>query len=501
MHRRATARPAGTIKARADRKNVRIPPVCHKIDRSRATTNFFPKNNSIELKRSTMAGTHPFCTKNSTPSPPTIPLVPMKKNSKSAHEQCSRCSELRGSLEEGELLLNIQADFCCPIGGIVIFVPDGASPRGVLQVLHGVPSPAVVSHRQQNLLYHELTALIPASVTASSSDPSLVDVSRGMCNMVTEAKVGRNNRSDAREVARLPRTARDHLGYSLTDSLLLMCRVNDDSILLQVYHEWAARPRGVSERYTLQQSVDAAATILNVPSFEVTPTHVMAFKNVRYAGSSYFNIGSGLLPFSITPADATSVQAWAMLATDRVRSDAFELRADPEIGAVAPGEVSRLRNLSGYTPQSWNEARSQLLEMQTLRGALLGPAHPVVGAYSRFLWRYSRMLARLEFEIDHVHGWRLGPSIMMFYVQLAWRNWMVVQLESGETESIDPPYFGAGLSMLETQNNLMWLPSVTNVPLLPNLSLGSRTPMTAPVTLRESTGARTPSTAWAPAAP
>jgi hypothetical protein len=201
----------------------------------------------------------------------------------------------------------------------------------------------------------------------------------------------------------------------------------------------------------------------------------MAFKNVRYAGSSYFDIGSGLLPFIITPTDATSVQAWAMLATDRVRADAFNLKADPESGAVAPGEFSRLRNLSGYTPQTCDEARSQLLGMQALMGALLGPAHPVVGTYGRFLWRYSRMLARLELEIEHVHVQPLGLSIMMFYVQLAWRNWMVVHPDSGETESIDPPDFGAGLSMLETQNNLMWLPSITNFPLLLSLSLGSHT--------------------------
>jgi hypothetical protein len=42
------------------------------------------------------------------------------------------------ALEEGKLLLNIQADFGRPIGGITIFVPDGDSPTGVLQVLHGV---------------------------------------------------------------------------------------------------------------------------------------------------------------------------------------------------------------------------------------------------------------------------------------------------------------------------------------------------------------------------
>jgi hypothetical protein len=291
-----------------------------------------------------------------------------------------------------------------------------------------------------------------------------------------------------------PRTARYRLGDALTDRLLLMCRVNNDDDLPQVYHEWAARPRGVSERYTLQQSVDSATTILDVPSFEVTPTQVMAFKNLRYAGSSYFDIGSGLLPSSITPTDATSVQARAMLAADRLRADAFDLRADPESGAVAPGEVSRLRNLSGYTPQTWNEARSQLLGMHALMGALLGPAHPVVGTYGRSLRKYSRMLTRLEFEIDHVHGRRLGPSIMTFHIQLAWRNWLVVQLDSGENESISPPDFGAGLSMLETQNNLMWLPSITNVSLLLSLSLGGSTPAPAHVV------ARAPGVARAPAA-
>jgi hypothetical protein len=286
--------------------------------------------------------------------------------------------------------------------------------------------------------------------------------------MVAEARLDRNDRTDAREVARRPWTIRERLGEALTDRILLLCRAPNDEDLPPIYHEWAARPRGVSKRYTLQHSVDAAAAALDVPSFKVTPTQVMAFKNFRYAGSSYFDIGSGLLPFSITPSDATSVQARAMLAADRVQADAFDLGGDPESGAVAPGEVARLRNLSGYTPQTWNEALSQLLGMQALMGALLGHLHPVVTAYGRSLRRYRRMLTRLEFEIDHAHGRRLGPAIMTFHVQLAWRNWMVLQLDTGETDAIDPPDFGMGLTMLETQNNLMWLPSITNVPLLLN---------------------------------
>jgi hypothetical protein len=284
-------------------------------------------------------------------------------------------------------------------------------------------------------------------------------------------KRDRNDRTCARNVAHRPCTAKERSNDVLMDRMLLMCRVNHDDDLPQVYHEWAACPCGVSDRYILQQSFDLAAAILEVPSFEITPTQVMTFKNFRYAGSGYFDIGSGLLPFSITPSESTYVQARAMLAADHVRVDAFDLGADPMVGAVAPGEVTRLQNISGYIPQTWNEALSQLVDMQAFMGALLGPAQHVMGVYGLFLWRYIRMLTRLEFEIDHTHGRCLGPSMMTFHVQLAWCNWMVVQLDSGEIESIDPPDFGTGLAMLETHQNLMWLPSVTNVPLLVNLSL------------------------------
>jgi hypothetical protein len=90
---------------------------------------------------------------------------------------------------------------------------------------------------------------------------------------------------------------------------------------------------------------------------------------------------------------------------------------------------------------------------------------------------------------------------MTFHVQLVWRNWMVLQIDTGETGTINPPDFGMGLTMLETQNNLMWLPSVTNVPLLISLSLAQRpaaacTPAAAPAPA----GNRAPNAAAAPPA-
>lgn len=109
----------------------------------------------------------------------------------------------------------------------------------------------------------------------------------------------------------------------------------------------------MSERWVFQQAVEASCAVLSVPDFEVTPAQVTNLKNFHLAASTYFVIGLGLLPFSITPADATSSQSHAMLVTDRIRADIFDFGADPESGAIGPSEVACLRNLSGYIPQSW----------------------------------------------------------------------------------------------------------------------------------------------------
>jgi hypothetical protein len=63
---------------------------------------------------------------------------------------------------------------------------------------------------------------------------------------------------------------------------------------------------------------------------------------------------------------------------------------------------------------------------------------------------------------------------MVFHVQLAVRNWLVCQLDIGETEYLPPPDFCQGLNMLEVQNNLMWLPTVTNGPALLALCVVTR---------------------------
>jgi hypothetical protein len=253
------------------------------------------------------------------------------------------------------------------------------------------------------------------------------------------------------------------LGDAILDRLLLLCQEAAAADPPALYHEWVAHPRGVSERWVFQQAVESACAALGDPRFDVTPTQVMAFKNFRFAGSSYFDIGSGLLQFNITPSDDAYLQAQAMLAADRVRADAFDVGADPESGAIAPGEVGWIRNVDGYIPTTWTEARGQLHSMRGLMGALLGHDHPTLVVYCSFLRMYDRMLVMLEREVDAVHGRRLGPSLVTFHIQLVLRIWLATQLDAGETIWVGAPDFHHGLNMMEIQNNLMWLPTITNV--------------------------------------
>jgi hypothetical protein len=295
-----------------------------------------------------------------------------------------------------------------------------------------IPGLEAISHRRETIIYRDLPALHPAVSRPTSSDPALLDVARGMRDMVAEAHDERTARFDNWEEARRHRTIREKLGEAIVDRHLLLCGVSNDDALPALYHEWAAHPCELSERWVMQQAVDAYCASQGMPPFEVTPTHVMAFKNFRFAGISYFDIETGLPPFSVTPDDATSPADRVMLAIDRGRGNAFNLGTDPESGAISPSDVGRLRNTGGYVPQSWTEARAQLRSTSGLLGALVGNNHPVMLVYGRFLRMYERMQTRLESGLDDSHGRRLDPAIMNFHAQLAWRNWLVTQLDSSD---------------------------------------------------------------------
>jgi hypothetical protein len=115
-----------------------------------------------------------------------------------------------------------------------------------------VPGPMATSYRREHVLYCDLPVLRPGLTATITCDPALVDVDRGMRNMVAEARSERNDRLDHCEEARCSRTVRENPGDDITDQLFLLCQAIDNDNLPCLYHEWDAHTRGVSEWYILQ---------------------------------------------------------------------------------------------------------------------------------------------------------------------------------------------------------------------------------------------------------
>jgi hypothetical protein len=226
----------------------------------------------------------------------------------------------------------------------------------------------------------------------------------------------------------------------------------------------SGKPKRLSERVILQREVDAAAQVLDLVPFQVTPSQVIAMKTFDFTGASYSEIGTGVLPFSIPPADAPSSKGLAAIRADRGRAETFDLSGDSVNGAITTNDATHMRNYKGYVASDWMEARLQIQSVACLMGALLGTTHPVLMCYKVFLWKYDLMEPRVWREFELVYGPRLGPALMVFHVQLMWRSWLAEQISSDTHMPL--PDFCTGLRTLEQNNTLSWVPSCVNVPQL-----------------------------------
>jgi hypothetical protein len=135
----------------------------------------------------------------------------------------------------------------------------------------------------------------------------------------------------------------------------------------------------------------------------------MTTKSFDFCGPSYSEIGTGILPFSITPSDATSDRGRAAIMEDRVRAETYDLSGEAVNGAITTANAARMRSLKGYVPVYWMEARMQLQGVAVMMEALLGTTHPILALYTVFLRKYNAMEPRVRREFELVYGARLAP--------------------------------------------------------------------------------------------
>jgi hypothetical protein len=160
-------------------------------------------------------------------------------------------------------------------------------------------NPALVGYRREKILYTILPDLHPS--TPSRGDPYVQDLVNGVNQFVTEMKDARIAGDDRRLEAARPKTSREKYGDRLADQMLLLTNQPDNDLLPNFFHELAGRPKCISERILLQREVDLAARAQGVQPFKITPSQIFALKTFDFAGDGYTEVGTGLLPFSVTP--------------------------------------------------------------------------------------------------------------------------------------------------------------------------------------------------------
>jgi hypothetical protein len=90
----------------------------------------------------------------------------------------------------------------------------------------------------------------------------------------------------------------------------------------------------------LQREVDAAELVLYLAPFQITPSQVTAMNMLDFTGTSYSEIYTGVLPFSITPTDATSDKGRATICADRGHAETFDLSGDSVNGAMTTEDAT-----------------------------------------------------------------------------------------------------------------------------------------------------------------
>jgi hypothetical protein len=144
----------------------------------------------------------------------------------------------------------------------------------------------------------------------------------------------------------------------------------------------------------------------------------------------------------------------------------YDLSGDPSSGALSTADTQRILNQKGYLPWDWMEARAQLCANVALLGSLCGNDHTTTLNWQAMLRRFEGMEARLQHEMNTHHGLCSAPALFVFHLQLIKRDLFVESTRTGQRAPVPAPDFCQYLHVFERQNNLHWLPSVTNVPAL-----------------------------------
>lgn len=325
----------------------------------------------------------------------------------------------------------------------------------------------VLGERRERVLYQQLPALALRATPATGGvgDLHMTALIAQVELLNDHTRLDRQDRQATREKAVAPKTIRERFQDYVTDKLLVLTDSCCDEDLPRLYHELAARQKGVSKRMVLQQAYDIAATDLQLNRLPASPSHVLCLDQWDFVGISMDTLGTGLLPFSIVPPDAPSKLARQAMLDEADRARQYDMSGEAVAGSISATDAKRLFNAHGYVASQWAEADIQLELYGVILGAILGTQHAVTRGHLASYQGYTRIRTRLQAAMNHKYGTSLAPALLVFHFQLHYRHWFEQRFTYGSPNN-PAPEVTAGFTLFSTANRLDWVPSYDDVPAL-----------------------------------
>ena len=328
---------------------------------------------------------------------------------------------------------------------------------------------SVQSERRSSVLHMQLPGIVPTR--GARSDPALTGIMRTMQEVRLATVDDLTDRRLERDKVLAPKTISERWP-SHVDRLCKMCGVDDTDDLPAYWHEVAAlkKTTGASARGILQDSAEIAAAHFRVPTPHVTVQHANSLQNWTLAGSTEYNLAVGILPFTVTPTGAVSLEALVRLDHDHEQTSDYTTILDGNASMTA-SDARALRANSAYIPVNMDETEVMLNSYGALLGAVLGHDHPNVLAHFASLEMYTEVRLHLKSLMTTELGGRLAAATLLYYYHAKHRRWFTRQWRITTTATIGPPNFSAGFDEFAEGYNLKWLPSTKQIPVLNRLAL------------------------------
>ncbi len=247
----------------------------------------------------------------------------------------------------------------------------------------------------------------------------------------------------------------------LTQKLMVMCRVTDESDLPSLWADLAAN-NGKRDREIIELAFREIATGLGTTELSpvVTPGLAKKITALRFAGVNLDDLDEGINPFSVVIVDHTSAHGQHSYNEAVAQAHDYDdmMRGD---GAAHLADLKAVKGAKVVIPESFPLARAMLQAYLVILLGVFGETHPLALRYNAFVQTF---INRENFFVGRIQreDTKLGPARLLRFVQLHMRAYLHSIWDArdlSEAKATPLPELTQGLNKV-TVGDMTWLPAL-----------------------------------------